>query len=72
MCPKRYKYIGFRDYQQNHFLFLNGPSEDPGGSREGSKIGGGAPAGSQGPLGPFFARPGFAKRSQGLNFDVNP
>ena len=51
MCSKRYKYSGFRDYQKKHVFVLNGTSGIPGGSREGSKSGGGAPAGSQGALG---------------------
>jgi hypothetical protein len=51
MCSKRYKYSGFRDYQTNQFFLLNGTSGIPEGSREGSKSGGGAPAGSQGALG---------------------
>ena len=51
MCPKRYKYSGFRDYQKKQFFLLNGTSGIPGGSREGSKSRGGAPAGSQGALG---------------------
>ena len=51
MCPKRYKYSGFSDYQETYVFFLNGPSGFPGGSREGSKSGGGGPAGSQGALG---------------------
>ena len=37
--------------KKNVFLLLNGSSGIPGGSREGSKSGGGAPAGSQGALG---------------------
>ena len=51
MCPKRYKYIGFCDYQQKQFFVVNGTSGIPGGFREFSKSGGGAPAGSQGALG---------------------
>ena len=51
MCPKRYKHNGFRDYQKKHLFLLNGISGIPGGSREGSKSGGGAPGGSQGALG---------------------
>ena len=51
MCSNRYKYGGFRDYQTNQFFLLNGTSGIPEGSREGSKNGGGAPAGSQGALG---------------------
>ena len=37
--------------KKHMFFLLNGPSGIPGGSREGSKSGGGAPAGSQGALG---------------------
>ena len=51
MRPKRYRYSGFRDSQKNQCFLLNGTSGIPGGSREGSKSGGGAPAGSQGALG---------------------
>ena len=51
MCLKRYKYICFRDYNKKHCFLLNGASGIPGGSREGSKSGGGPPAGSQGALG---------------------
>ena len=52
MCPKHYKYSGFSDVQPKHvFFFVDGSSGIPGGSREGSKSGGGAPAGSQGALG---------------------
>ena len=40
--------------KQNVFLLLNGSSGIPGGSREGSKSGGGAPAGSQGALGKVY------------------
>ena len=51
MRPERYRYSGFRDSQKNQFFRLNGTSGIPGGSREGSKSGGSAPAGSQGALG---------------------
>ena len=39
---------------KKHFFVLNGTSGIPGGSREGSKSGGGAPAGSQGALGKVY------------------
>ena len=51
MRPKRYRHSGFRDSQKKQFFLLNGTSGIPGGSREGSKSGGDAPAGSQGALG---------------------
>ena len=51
MCSKRYKYSGFSDFQEKRVFFLNGSSGIPRGSREGSKSGGDAPAGSQGALG---------------------
>ena len=80
MRPKRYKYKCFRDSPKTQFFLQNGTSGISGGSREGSKNGGGAPAGSPGALGkvdqvhwgPFFGGLGSAKGSQGLNFDQNP
>ena len=62
MRPKRYKYRCFRASPKNKFFLKNGTSGISGGSRGGSKSGGGAPAGSQGALGkvdqvhwgPFF------------------
>ena len=80
MCPKRYKYSGFSDYQEKHVFFVEWPQWDSRRVQGGLQKWGGRPSwvsgspreSSSGPLGPFLGGPGFAKRSQGLTFDVNP
>ena len=80
MCPKRYKYIGFRDYQTKTCSWSEWHQWDSRRVQGGLQKWGGRPSwvsgspreSSSGPLGPFLGGPGFAKRSQGLTFEVNP
>ena len=73
MCPKRYKYSGLCDYQTKLCFLLNGTSGIPGGTKEGSKSGWGALAGSQGALGKsdLVHWSPSAKVNQGFNFNMN-